>query len=185
MNLTDVNNAGPGDLARLFKACSAVDLSQSTLSPRDEMFVGHGSMKIGRLVRQIGFDGSEFHLELVNLLLTLPSCRHVGVAAYGIYALAEHGIPPLRIVDRLIEIASSPLRSDEHPRVTARSLAFRMLVRVDPSTAEALGNLEACREYADAVKHWMSDTNLSARTASELHAEREWLITRGCCRTND
>lgn len=183
MNLTDVHNAGPDDLAQLFCECKAVDLSQPTLSRREQEFVGRGSMKIGSLIRKIGYTGCELHLDIADWLLALPLCRHSFVAAYGIHALAEHGTPPRQICDQLVEIARSPLRSDEHPHVTMRALAFRMLVRVDERAAEARVGLEACREYADAVAYWKKDrspeTDPSPEIASGLDREHRWLIARG------
>jgi len=147
-------------------------------------FLYFAAGRMARYVNELGHDGSELHFAITNYLIDLTRHRDVVVAVTSTYALADHGAKPLAVIDRLVEMVTSERRQDDHPIVSCRGLALRMLKRLDVNLAVEYVGTPAFEDYHRSVKHWIeSGSSKNPETNRELRAELAWLNSQEGRRT--
>ncbi len=161
-------------LPKLLRCCRAIDIRRGELDKFQVALLGFGAMTLGDVVCQIGFDqDNAFHIEVMNCIVELTSVANIEVAAYAINGLGCLGTTHSHAFDCLKTIVKSDPRFDEHPVVTCRAIAFRMLSRIDRSLAAEFRDTTAYTEYLDAVDSWLKESSPDMRM--ELIEEAKWL----------
>jgi hypothetical protein len=89
-----------------------------------------------------------------------------------LHGLGEFGVPPEKSGLQLQAIVMTERRIDDYPIVTCRSVAFRMLAKINRAAAAVLVGTPACQEYLDSVDYWTK----GERSGSDaLRQEASWL----------
>jgi hypothetical protein len=151
--------------------------AEKVLDRFEETLLGTGAMTMGAIVGQIGFDSDDtLHQSIHNCIIDLTSSKNISVAAQAIYGLGNLESNDPKIMETLHKLVISKLRPDEHKHVTIRSLALRMLRRLDPQISAGYNRTPAFDEYRRAVAYWVdSGASGHAETQNELRIELDWL----------
>ncbi|WP_145173293.1 hypothetical protein [Rubripirellula lacrimiformis] len=181
VQLMNVGADGLAHLPRLLDLCERFD-HQSRLTDREESFILYGARSSGRIVHSVGYsDRESLHQRVANWIMSLVDSPNIQVAAAGTWGMGELGVPPASISKRLHELIGSDERFDATGKHSLRSIAFRMLARIDRDAAAQLVESTACHEYIADVRQWIAASR--ARPANhydrepELLAEAGWLLT--------
>lgn len=162
-------------LPLLLQRSQEVDQTIESLSKAEIDLVGHGALSIGAILNAVGYDDTNsLHHNLVDWLVHLTSVKHIDIAAYGLHGLGEMSLPPARAFDTYHFVIRSGLRSNEHPAVTLRSIAFRMLAKTDKTIAKQYIDHDSCREYLLAVEYWQQG-DCSQQSKKSLREESDWI----------
>lgn len=184
MDTSELFHKTPADLEEIYLAVRRIDLATMKIPSREMGFVSLASSRMARSVKELGHDGTPLHDAITDYLIDLTAHWDVRVALTGTYALAEHGIPPRRVLEHLKSLVITDRRSDDHSDVSLRAIALRMLRRLDDEIAAEFRDFAAFAEYRHAISHWLTtDAAKNPETARELHAEREWLLSEKHRRT--
>jgi len=161
---------------KLLECCQAVDLANSKLAKIEENLVGRGARSLATIVNAVGYDESDsLHRAVVDWLLHLTYNQHIQIAAYGIHAIGDLGIPPEAIRCRLEELIVADRRADDHGVITCRAIAFRSLAGINRALARPYVESPACAEFISAIDHWKSEYPDNIRRRDELIDEIAWL----------
>lgn len=174
---------GVRHLPALLAACGRVDPNRALMCCDEAMLLSSGAMSTGAILNAVGFDQSDsLHRDALDWLLNLSRARNPEAVAGAIYGLERVGIPPIEVLDRLRELMDAERSDLDHPVVTARALAFRVLSRIDRSTAKAHVASAACREYLACIRYWVDESprDLKAKCGDDLRRESQWLDKYGC-----
>ncbi|QEG40211.1 hypothetical protein [Roseimaritima ulvae] len=176
MDTNDLLKSDHEDLAEIFRACCAIDLVNIADPSKEMGFLTVALHRMARYVNELGHDGSQLHSAITNFLIDLTDHSAIEVACTATYALADHGATPARAFDRLCELITSELRDDEHPVVTMRAIALRMVRRLDPEIATQYVATAAFQEYKRIVDHWINSGASKCEDINrELRAEKSWI----------
>jgi hypothetical protein len=139
---------------------------------------------MARSVNEQGHDGSQLHSAVTNYLIENTRHANVTIALTAIYALGDHGAKPANVVSRLCELVTEDRRDYDHPIVTLRAVALRMLMRLAPEIAASYNEHAAFEDYRRTVNHWLdSQSSKSAELSSELLTELHWINSQQDRRT--
>jgi len=172
----DLLNSEPANLAEIYDACQTIDLA-NLRSPSKEMgFLCLAMHRMAQYVNELGHDGSRLHSAVTNYLIDLTRHADITIAVTATYALADHGAKPDCVANRLTELVIEDRRGNDHPIVTLRGVAIRMIKRLDPEIAAAYVDSTAFEDYRRTVNHWLaSGASMAAELNSELQAELHWI----------
>lgn len=186
MNTDDLFNTDSSDLPEIYDACRAIDL-ETLQKPSKEMgFLCFAMRRMARYVNERGHDGSELHSAITDYLINQTRHSEITVALTATYALADHGAKPAAVLNRLCEMVESERREDDHPIVTSRAIALRMIKRLDVELASQYVDTLAFDDYRRSVNHWIeAGSSKNPETNNELQAEMLWLNSQESRRTKD
>lgn len=171
-------------LSLLLQKCQAID-QYTELNRNEEALLGLGAITLGSLIAEAGFNEIDpLHDAILCWILESINSPSVSVAGHSVYALGRLSDESSVARERLCEIVISDLRGDEHEHVSLRSVALRLLRRIDPNLAATFVEAPAFEEYVHAVKHWTATDALKNSDASpELQSELNWLLDIKSLRT--
>lgn len=92
-------------------------------------FVCLAMHRMARYVNEQGHDGSQLHSTVTNYLIENTHHADITIALTATYALADHGVKPECVVSRLHELVTEDRRDYDHPIITLRAVALRMIKR--------------------------------------------------------
>jgi len=167
-------------LPKLLDLCDPLDLPSQTES-RERGFVLYATRSTGAILNASGFDdGNQLHVRGCQWIHSVADCDDINIAAIGIWALGDLGSPPISTIERLLSCIHDDKRFDSSGVHSFRSIAFRMLARVDRSLASTLIDTLACKEYASTMSVWISAAKLRPDGhydhGPDLTAESAWLL---------
>ncbi|QDT67965.1 hypothetical protein MalM25_08740 [Planctomycetes bacterium MalM25] len=174
---------GVRHLPALLTACSRVDLDRTILCWDEAMLLCSVAMSTGAILNAVGFDHSDsLHSDALDWLLALSRAQHPEPVGGAIYGLERVGIPPIEVRDRLCELVVAERSARDYPVVTTRAVAFRVLSRIDRTTAQDYVASAACREYLACIDHWVEQLSPDRKAAcrEDLRRESQWLDRHGC-----
>ncbi|QDV70856.1 hypothetical protein Poly24_45890 [Rosistilla carotiformis] len=167
-------------LPQLLDLRDRLDLPSQT-DTRERGFVLYATRSTGTILNAAGFDhDDQLHVRGCRWINSVTDCDDIDIAAIGIWAIGDLGTPPQSTVDRLLNCVQHDDRFDPSGLHSLRSIAFRMLARVDRALASNLTDTLACNEYASAMSAWIAAAK--ARPAGhydhgpELKAKPAWLL---------
>jgi len=161
-------------LPMLLQRMQDTDLAKDVLSKDEIELVGCGALSIGSILEAVEYDETNsMHNRLVDYVVELVSSKHNDIAAYALNSLGELSPPPKMAVGLYEFVIQSGLRHNEHPVVTIRAIAFRMLAKADSYIARKYIDYDACREYILALDYWQVDCSLQSRNS--LRQESDWI----------
>ncbi|EMB15350.1 hypothetical protein [Rhodopirellula europaea] len=173
-------NAGPEasvHLPRLLDICDGIDLD-ADLSTHKHWITFYAARASGRIVQAIGYDGEiDLHKRVFGWIARLASHQNIERAIGGIWGLADLGAPPSATVEMLVDFVLTDARRDPTGKHTARSVAFRMLARIDRELAIHYADSEACREFLADVRRWSGADPERAASPNGIFTEAGWLLT--------
>ncbi|QDV41103.1 hypothetical protein Enr13x_09410 [Stieleria neptunia] len=172
-------NAGPESSVHLFRLldiCDGIDID-SDVSELEHWITFYAARASGRIVQSIGYDvGNQLHKRVFDWIERLALHRNPERAIGGIWGLADLGTPPAATVDLLVELTLTDTRRDPTGEHTARSVAFRMLARIDRTAAVRYADTDAGREFIANVRRWSEDNPERATGPNGILTEAGWLI---------
>lgn len=169
-------------LPQLLDLCDRLNLPSQT-PPRERGFVLYATRSTGAILNAAGFDdGDPLHVRGVRWIHSIAVNDDINIAAIGIWALGDLRAPPASPIELLLTCVHDDERFDSPGVHSIRSIAFRMLARVDRSLASTLVDSIACKEHAAAMSTWID----AARNrpaghydhGPELTAEFAWLLAK-------
>lgn len=160
----------------LIEKCRSID-SNKELNRYELALLSLGVMALGSFVRRTGFDQNDLlHDSILRWILEAATSPNAEVVGHSIYALGTLGSSFQIARNRLIEMLSLERRENEHEHVSLRSLALRVLRRIDAEIVATFCDNCAFKEFAHAVNHWIStDREMSAESQRELAEESAWI----------
>ena len=176
MDNKDLFRSECSPLSEIYHACCDIDL-ETIRNPSAEMgFLCVTISRMARCVNELGHDGSPLHSSITKYLIELSRHSDITIALTAVYALGTHGPEPKAVLDRLCEVITSEKRGDDHPIVTSKAIALRMLKRIDADLASQYVGTSAFKDYRSTIKHWLdSEPSEGPEANNELHAELCWL----------
>jgi hypothetical protein len=172
--LRSESSVGYVHLPMLLQCSQGVDLSRDDLTHEEISLVGYGAISMGAILNSFGYDdGIEIHRKLVDWLIELVTNKNIKIAAGGLLGLGELSTLPTSALSAFEFVIQSKLRHDEHPKVTLRAIALRMLVKTNPRFAEKYSNHDSCSEYHRALEFWLLDASPALRVS--LLEEIDWI----------
>ncbi len=172
-------NAGPegsAHLSQLLNICDGIDLD-SNLSNREHWITFYAARASGRIVHSIGYDGdNRLHKRVFDWIERLALHRNIERAIGGIWGLADLGAPPTATIDLLADLTLTDTRRDPTGEHSARSVAFRMLARIDREVAVRYADTDAGREFVADVRRWSEADPERAAGPNGILTEAGWLI---------
>lgn len=162
----------------LLEVSRNADRGKLILSWADSQLLNAAGYTMGMTLSAVGYDESNpLHCEVRDWLLLLTHESNPEVVAGAIYALGAIESASQSICERLCEIAGSERRPYDHPIVTARALALRVLGQLNPYAAIGYANTEAAAEYLNCIEHWLAHTDAKRVDAlkDQLAEESVWL----------
>jgi hypothetical protein len=176
MDTADLLKTDHRDLAEILQACRAIDLANIAVPSKEMGFLALALQRMARYVNELEHDDSGLHSAITNLLIDLTRHSAIEIALTATYALADLGAASAGAFDRLCELITSELREDEHPVVTMRGIALRMVRRLEPEIATQYVDTSAFQEYKRTIAHWIdSGASKSDDVNLELQAEKHWI----------
>ena len=161
-------------LPMLLRRSQEIDLTKDVLSKEEIELVGYGALSIGSILNAVGYDETNsMHHRLVDYLIELASSKHNDIAAYALHGLGELSSPPTRVIGAYEHVIQSGLRYNEHPVVTIRSIAVRMLVKTNSYIARKYIDHDASREYLLSIEQW--EVECSQESRKSLRDESDWI----------
>ena len=166
-------------LPQLLDICET--LGPDTLSDaHEESFVLNLVCSTGRIVCAAGYDEkNRLHRRGVDWIHRVVSSPDVNMSVMGVFALGDLGHPPTSTIEVLSELARNDCRFDPSGMHTLRSVAFRMLARMDQTTAAELIDSPACAEYVSDMRRWIATADARRQgnfdRGRELRSEIAWL----------
>ena len=184
MNTNDLFKSDHRDLAEIYDACYGIDLANLEIPSKEMGFLCFAVHRMARYINELGHDGSQLHSAITNYLIDLTRHADVRVALTATYALADHGVKPACVLNRLCELVTSGRRENDHPIVTMRAIALRVVKRLDLELASQYIDTVAFDDYRRTVNYWIeSGSSKSTEVNSELQAEMHWLTSQEDRRT--
>lgn len=168
-------------LPALLAACCRVDPERPVLSWDEVTLLNGGAWSMGAILNAVGCDlANSFHRDALSWLMRLTNVQNPQVVAGAIYGLEQLGSPPIEVRDRLCELIIANRRPLDHPVLTARALAFRVLSRIDRNAAQVHIGGSACKEYLKCIDYWIDQSSQDRKDAlsEELFRESQWLTSR-------
>ncbi|TWU18250.1 hypothetical protein [Allorhodopirellula heiligendammensis] len=136
--------------------CKELDLTSDLDMWEDRLFQG-GTRGLGTVLNAAGFDDSDpLHRDVLNWIVGVTRIPVAKIRAIGTWGLADIGIPPQAVMDRLIELLAEEPPSDDVNVATCRGTAYRMLVRLDWTVASSFIGHAACNDHLSALRSWRS-----------------------------
>ena len=184
MNTEDLLKSEVSQLDAIYAACRAIDLANLKIPSKEMGFLFVAMHRMGRFIYQLGHDGSDLHSSITCYLIELTAHREIYVALTAIYALGDHGPNPVSVLEHLCRTLTSERRDKDHPIVTMRGIAFRILKRLDPELATHYIDSDAFVEYQKIVDHWLhTDSAQTLSVIQELRDEANWIDSQDNRRT--
>ncbi|WP_145384869.1 hypothetical protein [Stieleria neptunia] len=167
---------GMAHVPTLFEMCGDV-LALRDPTPADYGFILSGMRSVGAVLNAYGYDSSEaMHKQIIDWTLDLSKNADNELRATAIWVLGEIGVPPHVVQERLVDILLGGLLKGDHEIATCRSIAFRMLARIDRESASRYLDSAACKEYITSMEHWLNQNAKRPEgnydRGPELEAER-------------
>ncbi|TWT51463.1 hypothetical protein Pla22_42410 [Rubripirellula amarantea] len=155
--------------------CREIDLD-GDIDKRDYGFLLAAVRSIGCVICDSGFEASDaLHQDFLEWTLNLTDRSDNELCAIATWALGDLGVPPEVVRTRLTELLQSTRRKADHELTTCRSIAFRMLAKVDRKAASDFVSSDACKEYLASMDHWLTEYPNNLERRAELLAEVAWL----------
>ncbi|QEG01422.1 hypothetical protein Mal15_54980 [Stieleria maiorica] len=172
-------NAGPEasvHLCRLLEICDEIDID-GELPELEHWITFYAARASGRIVHSIGYDGDDrLHKRVFDWIKRLALHRNVERAIGGIWGLADLGTPPAATIGLLVDLTLNDTRRDPTGEHSARSVAFRMLARIDRAAAVHYADTHAGREFIADVYRWSEANPERAVGPNGILTEAGWLI---------
>jgi len=155
--------------------CKELDLTSNLDMWEDRLFQG-GARGLGTVLNAAGFDDSDrLHRDVLNWIVGVTRIPIAKIRAIGTWGLADIGIPPQAVMDRIIELLDEEPPNDDVHVATCRGTAFRMLVRLDWTVASSFIGHPSCNDHVSALRSWRSailnNPTPDTRRISEIDSE--------------
>jgi hypothetical protein len=163
---------GLAHLPALLRCCKKVLVTEAPLPKDEEGLLSFGPVALGYIVGQAGFDRANlFHTEILDWLVDSACSPNLVLSANAIWGLGLLRANQPKAVNCLVSVIEGELREIEHEFVTLRSIALRMLAKIDVALALQFRMTDAWKELQSAYRFWQIE-----KPIDHLREEFAWMF---------
>ena len=169
---------GLAHLPALLRCCKKVVVTKAQLPKYEEGLLRFGPLALGDIVGQAGFDNANpLHSEILDWLVQSACSPNLDLSAHAIWGLGLLRTTQPKAIDSLVSLIEGELREVEHELVTIRSIALRMLARIDVALALQYCRTDAWNELRRWYDHW--------KPMADLRDEFAWMFETESARIDE